>query len=365
MNTNKVAVILILIGVLYLIITSLVDVSTIFTGGDEKENVTGMSIIDVSSDQISDYHIYLYDTSTRKISTIASNKAGLFNPAIYDNRVVYTSYENGNGDIYYYNIDTDSVKQITSDPYEQDLAKIYGDIIVWDDSRSGYVEGSRFLDKQDIYMYDLNSGIESAIIKTGVPDRSPDVYADIITCEVYLKGIHGNVYFYNMTSDELKEVTTGLNGHERVKIHENRLVWYTRYPSDIYTHDLSTGETTRVTNSSGRMLHPSIYGDFIVYPWASSGSKFDLYVHDLKTHSTIQITKTPDFSETLPDIHGRRIAFVRMYSLDDMDVIVYNLDTGEEITVGSPSEFNYGPEIYGNKVVWSAFDVSKEKKGLL
>jgi len=169
-----------------------------------------------------------------------------------------------------------------------------------------------------------------------------------------------------MTSGKLREITTEMRGHERIKIYKNRIVWYARYPNlDIYMHDLSTGKNVKLTNSSGRVLHPNIYENMVVYPRASSGGKFDIYVYDIDTKRESQITNTPEFSETMPDIYGNKIAFVRMYSLDKTDIIVYNMDTGEEIEVGSPSDFNYGPEIYGDKVVWSAFDVLKEKKGLL
>ncbi|RLI89965.1 MAG: hypothetical protein DRO62_00340 [Candidatus Altiarchaeales archaeon] len=356
MNTDRMIIILISIGILYLVITSVVDVSTIFK---KRENVTEPTVLGIKSDQIGNYYIYMYDILTKETTTIASNKAGLFNPFIYKNKVVYTSYQNGNGDIYLYNIDSGETKEITSNPYNQDLARIYGDIIVWDDSRSEYEKGSRVTNKQDIYMYDLNKGVESAVIKTGLPDRFPDIYGDIIVAEIYLRGIYGNVYIYNITSGELKGVTSNPTGHEHIRIYKNKIVWYTQSPCDIHMYDLSTGETMRLTNVSGCEIYPNIHENVVVYQRTLSGNNSDIYAYDLNTKREIQITNTPEFSETLPDIYDDKIAFVRMYSPDKMDIFVYDLNTGREIKIRSPSDFNHGPEIYGDKVVWTAFDVSK------
>jgi len=353
MNTDKKIIILIFIGILYLGITSVVDISTIFKGEGKP------TILGVRSDQISNYYIYMYDISTGKITTIASNKAGLFNPSIYNNRVVYTSYENGNADIYLYDIETGETRQITSDPYDQDSARIYKDIIVWDDSRSGHEKGSRVTNKQDVYMYDLRKGVESPLIKTRLPDRFPDIYENTIASEIYLKGIYGNVYVYDPLSNKLDEITSEPRGHERPRIYKNRIVWYTLDTYDIYVYDLSIGETIRITNTSERELYPNIYENMIVYHRTLSGNNSDIYAYDLNTNKEIRITNTLEFSETSPDIYDDKIAFVRMYSPDKMDIFVYDLNTGREIKIGSPSDFNHGPEIYGDKVVWTAFDVSK------
>jgi beta propeller repeat protein len=354
MNTNKKIVILISVGILYLIVTSMVDIPSIF---ESKENLTGPTILGVSSDQISSYHIYLYDISAGRMTTIASNSAILLNPSIYEDRVVYTSYENGNGDIYMYDISTGETKQITSDPYDQDSARIYEDVIVWDDSRSEHEKGSRVTDKRDIYMYDLGTGVESLLIKTNLPDRLPDIYGDVVVYEVYLKGIYGNVNLYRLSTGRSEEITSKLSGHEYIRIHKDKIVWYSTDTQDIFLHDLSTGETTRLTDTLESETYPTIYENTVVYPRSLSEKNSDVYAYDLNTGEEIRITDTPDFVEKLPDVYGNRIAFVRMYSLDKMDVIIYSMDTGKEVRVGSLSDFNYGPEIYGDKVVWSAFDI--------
>ena len=43
------------------------------------------------------------------------------------------------------------------------------------------------------------------------------------------------------------------------------------WESNIYLHDLGTGETTRVTNEPGRQFSPEIEGDRIVYVDNSAG----------------------------------------------------------------------------------------------
>ncbi len=103
----------------------------------------------------------------------------------------------------------------------------------------------------------------------------------------------------------------------------------------------------------------SIHGNMVVYQRIMSDDNSDIYAYDLNTKSEIPITSTSGLYETTPDIYDDKIAFIRMYSPDKMDVFVYELNTNREVRVGSPSDFNQDPEIYGDKIVWSGFDVSK------
>ncbi len=216
---NRTIIILISIGILYLAITLVVDFQTIFKS--EKTTILG-----VGSDQISRYYIYLYDIPTGAITTIASNEYGLFNPSIYGGKVVYTSYANGNADIYLYDIEKGATKQITSNPYNQDLARIYGDVIVWDDSRSEHEKDSRATNRQDVYLYNLSSGVESALIKSRLPDRFPDIYGNKIVSEIYLKGTYGNIYVYDLSTQNLEEITSEPKGHNRPHIYGDKVVYY-------------------------------------------------------------------------------------------------------------------------------------------
>lgn len=348
---KRTRIILIAIGILYLIVTSMVDFSTFFKRGEET------TVLGVKSDQISRYYVYMYDISTGKVTTIASNEEGLFKPSIYDNRVVYTSYENGNGDIYMYDIATGETKQITSDPYDQDVARIYGDAIVWDDSRSEHAKGSRATDRQDVYMYNLSGGVESSVIRTRLPDRFPDIYENSILVEIYLEGAYGNIYVYDLLANNLEGITSEPFGHDQPRIYKDKIVWYTLDTFDIYVHDLSTAETRKLTEESGREMYPNIHENMVIYQRLSA-NKSDIFAYDLYTQEEIQVTDTLEFSETTPDIYDNKVVFVRMYSPEKMDVFVYDLATRTETRIESPSDFKHGPEIYGNRVVWAAFDVS-------
>ncbi len=350
---NRTIIILIFAGIFYLVVTAVVDFSTIF--GDEEEEPI---VLGVGSSQISNYYIYMFDLSTRKLTTVASNKKGLFNPAIYDNTVVYTSYEEDNGDIFVYDILSGETEQLTSDPYNQDMARIYEDIVVWDDSRIGRETDSRALNKQDVYMFNLSSGIELPLIKTRLPDRYPDIYGDTVVSEIYIQGAYGNVYVGYLSPPTLKEITSDHVGNERPRIYANKVVYYAVKTYDIYVYDLSTKETVRVTDTSEHEDYHNIYENRIVFQRILSEDNTDIYVYDLNTREEICITDTSGFRETSPDIHGSTVVFIRMYSPDKMDILAYDLDEGREIIIGSPSDFNQYPEIYGNKVVWSAFDVS-------
>ena len=358
---NRMIFALILLGIAYLLVTSVVDMSPSTPLQNESDGTEKPIFSGIDSSKITDYYIYLYDISTGNITTVVSSKSILINPSIDNNRVVYTSYQNGNADIYLYDIETKETKQITFDPYEQDMARIHGDNIVWHDARNAHTEGSRVINEHDIYRYDLSTGKEDAVIRSGVPDRRPDVYGDLIIAEIYLRGMYGNIYAYNISSGELKPITSELQGHEQNRIYGNLLVWYHNSLLQVYMYDMTTGYTTKITGADGNYgVYPNIYMNKIVYSKGLFSDQFDIYVYDLVSEEEKQITNTPGIVEILPDIYENMIVYTREESADKRSIHLYDLKTEKELDVKSPSEFNHAPEISGDNVIWFAFDVSKK-----
>jgi len=92
----------------------------------------------------SDDKVYMYNLSTKKETQITDKPAVW--PEIYGDRIVYSDSRNGNEDIYMYNISTSKEIQVTSNKSEQHYPVIYDDKIVWQDPRNG---------NYDIYMATL------------------------------------------------------------------------------------------------------------------------------------------------------------------------------------------------------------------
>ena len=103
--------------------------------------------------------------------TITIDPYNQYDPAIYDDIVIWVDERNGNSDIYGYNLSTREEFPITTNPFEQYFPAIYEKIIVWTDTRHG---------NEDIYGYDLFTGKEFQIT-TDLDDQDvPAIYEDII-----------------------------------------------------------------------------------------------------------------------------------------------------------------------------------------
>ena len=141
--------------------------------------------------------IYMHDLSTQKETQIStSGKASIWNNgfdsgglAIYGNRIVWQENDySGNFDIYMYNLSTQKETKITNSGAASHPA-IYGDRIVWIDSRG----------LSNLYMYNLSTSTETPLI-FDVSADSLAIYGDKIVWMNYRNGIP-HLYMCNLSSE--------------------------------------------------------------------------------------------------------------------------------------------------------------------
>jgi len=138
----------------------------------------------------------------------------------------------------------------------------------------------------------------------------------------------------------------------RARIEGDRVVWtdhrnapgsYMRPGnSDIYAHDLSTGQTTPVCTHPAQQVRPDIDGSVVVWQdWRNNAdpapsysherTNADIYVKDLKTGKEVHLTGKQvgvtgsDELEDWPQISGRRV-FFRMQHGKLVAVFMIDLD---------------------------------------
>ncbi|MCC4771607.1 PKD domain-containing protein [Methanosarcina sp. DH2] len=176
--------------------------------------------------------IYMYDISSSKQVRITNNKSASYQPAIYENRIVWESRPtvNGSSKIFMYDLSTEKETQIITDESHQQSPAIYGNRIVWEDYRNG---------NKDIYMYDLSTSKKIQITTSGSA-WNPAIYGDRI---VWRDNRNDKEYIEN---------------------------------SDIYMYDLSTSREIQIT-TSGSASSPAIYGNKIVWEDGRSGNA-DIYI---------------------------------------------------------------------------------------
>ncbi len=140
---------------------------------------------------------------------------------------------------------------------------IYGDRIVWTDSRNG---------NSDIYMYDLSTSSETQIngnesIKGGLA-----IFGD----KVVWAGYHDEksiIYMYNLSTSKKTQIATSSNQPYSFAIYEDRVVWAESHNSlVIYMYDFSTQKKIQIATNGSSPLEPVIYGDKIVWSGGRTGN---------------------------------------------------------------------------------------------
>ena len=146
--------------------------------------------------------IYMYDLSTKKETQIVTSWRGIYNPAIYGDRIVWEDSRNddgtGNTDIYMYDLSTKQETRITpsyeggeDNPYQLNPA-IYGNKIVWEDHRN---------ESWDIYMYNLSTKKETQITTNKSDQQAPVIYGNNIVWQDNRNG-NWDIYAYDLVTHQ-------------------------------------------------------------------------------------------------------------------------------------------------------------------
>jgi beta propeller repeat protein len=142
----------------------------VVAAGDQKKPDISDRYVVWWDDSKDDGDIYAYDLEKDTIIQITSDPHAQFGPAVSGERIVWTDARSGNWDIYMYDPELGEVPVCTN-PASQDLPAIDGDYIVWRDSRNGDF---------DIYMYDIKTKTESPVSTHRAKQNWPDVSGNYV-----------------------------------------------------------------------------------------------------------------------------------------------------------------------------------------
>ena len=305
------------------------------------------------------------DTAQGIETRIISNEAAQESPDIYGNRIVWTDNRDGGGwdsnqqpdgnwDIYMYDLSTSTETRITTEESNQVEPAIYEDRIVWTDNRNG---GGRNEYGQpdgnwDIYMYDLSTSIETQITSNNSTQWKPVIYGDRIVWQDKRNG-NSDVYMYDLSTSTETRITPSDSNQNDPAIYGNRIVWSDdrNEDLDIFMYELSTSTETRITSDSGASKKPDIYNDLIVY---EDEDNTGLYVINMYSLSTSTETLIASGRTADPDIQGNRIVWMdgRNYEDSNTEIYMYDLSTSTETQVTTDNSLQGKPSIYGDRIVW-------------
>jgi beta propeller repeat protein len=197
-----------------------------------------------------------------------------------------------------YDLSTKKETRISYSKRAEWPASIYGDRIVWQDTRNG---------KRDIYMYDLSKKKETQITTSGEAFE-PAIYGDKIVWRDFSN--NADIHMYDLSTKKETQISHSGSAYNP-KIYGNRIVWLDSRKGwdnwDIYMYDLSKKKETQITTNPSDSKFPVIYGNNIVWTDERNGN-WDIYAYDLVTHQQIYTTEKSDQEE--PAIYDNKIVWV-------------------------------------------------------
>ncbi len=163
-------------------------------------------------------HIYMYDMTTGRTTTVVSNGRSQNTPVIHCGKIAYLNKDvNEQGDIYVCNLTAGSLYQITNNPAAKYDPDIYDDRIVWTDYRNAVNDSQN----ADIYAYNLTTGQESRITTETAHDRqTPKIYGDKIVWAEHRQATDQN------TTICIHDLSTGCEGRiTDSSIYDSLMIW--------------------------------------------------------------------------------------------------------------------------------------------
>ena len=204
--------------------------------------------------------------------------------------------------------------------------RVHGNNIVWWDNRTGDFGDGNF------YILDTSAGDEdlistSSCFKCG--RSGVDIYNSSVVFQSDNRGSEIlQLHHFNAISSATEQITTGAWDHCMPSIWENLVVWIdyraggnciNQQNGDVYMLDIETGVEQPVTNDLAAQLPPATIDDGKI-AWIdcrndtenpsdpSLATVFDIYVYDVVS-GTESLVNTPSGMKGLPRISGSQIYF--------------------------------------------------------
>jgi len=214
----------------------------------------------------------------------------------------------------------------------------------------------------------IAAGTETLISSNASADQAkPSLYGNYIVWVDSRYGISQDIYLYNTATLQEYRITDGSAIVDSPDIQGNRVVWIQR-GTDIYWYDIPTRGIHKVPLVDSSRFTPKISGDRIVWmeqQTFASGPHNDILMYDIGTNLTHNLTAgQPDTDQEKPAISGNIVVWEdhrRLYG--NYSIYGVNTSGGDPATwvekpVCSVDGDKTVPAINGDIVVWQDYRTS-------
>ena len=221
-----------------------------------------------------------------------------------------------------------------------------------------------------VNLYDLNNqklvGSISALTNTN--SIGHDIYDGQILCSQ-----DNSMFIYNIENSEKINIMNNVSNQSSAKMWDNYIVWQENrnieeYPGvwSLYLYDLNTKKKHLLTSTLA--VHATFNISDYKVVWEDERNfkgdsilrggdnvpenNKDIYLYDIKTGNEISIATGP-YMECKPDVYGNYVVWEdRNNGSLDADIVLFDIQTKKSVYL-THDKFNQGfPAIYENYIVW-------------
>jgi TolB protein len=310
--------------------------------------------------------IYAYRISTGKVFAITTADHNQRYPQIDGDYAVWQDERGSDADIYAYQFSAAAEFPVSMQAgVEEWVPQIKGDVIVWQAYAGGF---------SDIYGYRIStSSVFPVSVAAGSSQYSPALSDNyVVWIDNRNSGSDDDIYAYNLTTGVESPVTTATGPQWAPRVSGNYAVWQdyrngTDY--DIYARDLAGGDEFKVSSAPNQQINPEISGDTIAWQDFRNGN-YDIYTYTISTGTETHIT-SQDSDQTRPLLNGNNLAWLDArrgvvdvyyrFGLNGADELATNTWETPAGTVNDLSDYQVvvlGSDIPSNEIMLQIFDAA-------
>jgi beta propeller repeat protein len=205
--------------------------------------------------------------------------------------VAGTGYRQGQCDLFYCNVSSGNLVQVTNDTQQEYDIGVSGTYIVW-------------ISNGDVYLHSISDGTTEQLTDDSASQWSR--FSAISGDRVVWQNDGSDIYLYTISTGVTSRLTSDGELRDSLDISGDRVIWHE--DSDVVALDLVSGTQTRISSgSSARCYEGVISGDMVAY-LVDYGWHNDLALYDLSSGSETRIT-TDVFDQWSPDIDGNHLVW--------------------------------------------------------